>query len=111
MRLMLAILLSSASVATCAAQGLPEPRRTSFVDAGYKSCLKSQTENPLNKSLSSPILAQFCVCFANKLADSTSPAEIAELDDLSLRDPIAVAVRQGPLLKSLAEKCKQEVFK
>lgn len=108
---MLVMLLSGASIATCAAQGLPEPRRSSFVDVAYKSCFKSQTENPVNKGISSAMLSQFCFCFANKLADSTSPAEIAELDSLSLRDPAAVAVRQGPLLKSLGDKCGQEVFK
>jgi hypothetical protein len=96
-------------------KGLPEPRRTSFVDWAYKSCLKSQTENPvnqgLNRGLSSAMLAQYCVCFANKLADSTSLVELAELDSLSLRDPAAVATRQGPLIKSLGEKCGEEVFK
>jgi hypothetical protein len=111
MKLMLAILLSGASIATCAAQGLPEPRRTSFVDAAYKSCFKSQTENPLNRGLSSAIMAQYCVCFANNFADSTSVAELAELDSLTLRDPVAVAARKGPLVKSLSEKCAEEVFK
>jgi predicted GTPase len=76
-----------------------------------KSCFKSQSENPVNQGLSSAILGQYCVCFANKLADSTSPAEIAELDKLSLRDPVAVAARQGALIKSLGEKCGEEVFK
>lgn len=111
MKLMLSILLCGASIATCAAEGLPEPRRTSFVDAAYKSCFKSQTENPENKGTSSAMLSRFCVCFANKLADSTSPAEIAELDSLSLRDPTALAARQGTLIKSLGDKCGQEVFK
>jgi hypothetical protein len=115
MKLMWVILLSGAFIATCAAQGLPEPRRTSFVDVAYKSCFKSQTENPvnqgLNKGLSVASLAQYCACFANKLADSTSLAELAELDSLSLRDPVAVAARQGPLITSLGDKCAEEVWK
>lgn len=115
MKLMLVMLLSGASIATCAAQGLPEPRRSSFVDVAFKSCFKSQTENPdnqrANQGINSATIAQYCACFANKLADSTSPDEIAELDRLSLRSPAAVAARQGPLIKALGEKCGEEVFK
>jgi hypothetical protein len=111
MRPTLLVLLCSAYISTCAAEDLKEPRRTSFVDAAFKSCFKNQTENPLNKRVGSAAIAQYCLCFANKFADNTSPDEIAELDELTLREPATAMARKATLINSLGDQCRREVFK
>ena|SRR5260370_1278629 len=88
------------------ADGLTGPTRNSFVEASFKSCFKSQTSNPLNTSLKADAISQYCLCFSNRLADSTSPDELKELDELTLREPSAVAAKMHPLIKSIGDYCR-----
>jgi hypothetical protein len=65
MKQILGILLFTLSlVSISAADGLSGAERSSFVKAGYESCMKSQTADPVNASLpvgkDRPVLQVLC---------------------------------------------------
>jgi hypothetical protein len=54
--------------------------RDSFVAAGMVTCLKKQTNDPENKSLSlsKEMLEKYCTCYMNTLADEVTNKELIE---------------------------------
>src|SRR5258705_10060997 len=87
-------------VCISAAEGLSGAERNSFVKAGYESCTKSQTANPVNASLSVEKLGQYCTCFANRFADNTPPNDLKVLNAQTVRDPAAIVIKIKPLVKA-----------
>lgn len=73
---------TSAARISVADPGLTGPLRNTFVELTFKACLQKQTGDPENKGIAVDILAQLCVCYADRVADqlnnddmnSTAPA-------------------------------------
>ena len=111
MKQILGILLFTLSlVSISAADGLSGAERSSFVKAGYESCMKSQTADPVNASLPVGKIGQYCKCFANRLADSTPPNDLKDLNSQTVQDPASIIIKIKPLVKAIGEYCAADTL-
>jgi hypothetical protein len=61
--------------------GLTGPLRNTYVESLFKACLQKQTGDPENKGIAVDILAQLCICYADRVADQLNN------DDLNATAP------------------------
>jgi hypothetical protein len=73
------------------------------VNRSVSSCIRAAQANPRNAQRSAAAIQQECSCYANKMADSISPAE-----DQSLNSDDAARIREvlGPRIEAAAAACK-----
>jgi hypothetical protein len=77
------------------AAGLTGTARTSFVEGATNGCLKEQARRP--RPFPSAIISQYCVCYANAVADRLSTDEVKRQEAMSTKeqdmamDPIVAA--------------------
>lgn len=100
MKLMSVILLSGASIATCAAQGLNGPVRNEFVENFYKTCF--QMEDAQKKGYDLADLGRYCICLADRLADRLSQEEYAAIEALG---PSAASSKMRPVVTDVSRAC------
>lgn len=97
MKLMLVILLSGASIATCAAQGPSGPVRNEFVENFYKTCF--QMEDAQKKGYDLADLGRY---LADRLADRLSQEEYAAIEALG---PSAASSKMRPVMTDVSRAC------
>jgi hypothetical protein len=67
------VILALGLSATSAEAKLEGPFRDGFVRGAEDSCLKSQKDAPANGQISENLLAGYCTCSANFIADNSTP--------------------------------------
>lgn len=87
--------------------GLQSSTRHNFVDAGMKTCMKTQMASPDNHGVPPETVAAYCSCYMNNLADSLSPSELSD----DPKDQPAILRVLQPKIEKAAKPCLDEVAK
>lgn len=105
MRLFTVVLVFSFVSSIAAAEtGLTGAARNEFVENAFKVCLQRRVTQGQSEAKVAK-LAQYCVCYSNRLADRISPEENKALDALFATDKAELAARLQPILDGVAEGC------
>ena len=62
--------------------GLTGSTRTAFVDSGNRECVATQTRDPDNKGISAKLISDYCLCFANAMADRMAVRELKQYSEI-----------------------------
>ncbi len=84
--------------------GLTGAEREEFVTAGAASCRRSQADNPENACISAEVIAAYCDCVMNRIADQVTVDEVIALGSAT---SIPEAMQQK--LNAAAEECVASV--
>jgi hypothetical protein len=84
-------------------QPLSETERSDFIRGTVDGCLSKMDANAFTAALSSSVLAEYCGCVANGLADRVTWSDLKGRDPVVMRSiiqaattPCAEAVRRSP---------------
>jgi hypothetical protein len=75
--------------------------RTYYVGKTIDSCVRNQRSRPENSGASETLIKNYCECFANALADTTTYAEVKYSNSHGTPSPESVAK-----IRSSGEKCR-----
>jgi hypothetical protein len=105
MRFFAAVLMSFAASSVASAQsGLSGSARNDFVESAFRVCLQKRMPAARSEAQMART-AQYCVCYADRLADRISSADNNALDELFAKDKVELAARLQPILEGVAESC------
>ena len=105
MRLIAIILISLVAPSIASAEmGLTGAARNDFVETAFRVCLQKRLSAAQSDAKAAKI-AQYCVCYSDRLADRISPEDNKALDELFERDKTELAARLQPILQGVAEGC------
>jgi hypothetical protein len=96
-----AVLISSLAVAE---PGLNGAVRNNFVESGFRACF-AERDSPGNKGISVAVIAQYCVCYVDRMADQLSNDDVQSLDAMVKTDPSALKAKMAASEKPSAETC------
>ena len=85
--------------------GITGPSRNVFVESSFQTCFQEARGDPANKATDVAILAQYCVCYSNQMADRLSNDDLKELEAAVATDSKALEAKMQPLVKASAETC------
>ena len=103
MRLFAIILISSVASSIASAEtGLTGATRNEFVESAFRVCLQKLSAR---RDIKAAKIAQYCVCYSDRLADRISPEENEALDELFRNDRVELASRLQPVLEGVADGC------
>jgi hypothetical protein len=94
-----------ATAPTMAETGLTGPGRNNFVESSFQTCFREARGDPANKAVEVAILAQYCVCFSNEMADRLANDDLKALDAAVATDNAGLKAKMQPLIKASAETC------
>jgi hypothetical protein len=75
--------------------GLTGPLRNTFVESTFKACLQKQIGDPVNKGISVEILAELCVCYADRMADQLTNDDMNSTAPVTERAAIEARLQQA----------------
>jgi hypothetical protein len=99
----ISIFLAASSIAS-AETGLTGAVRNDFVETAFKVCMQKRLSAAQSDAKAAKI-AQYCVCYSDRLADRISPEENKAFDELYAKDKVELAARLQPVLEGVAEGC------
>ena len=85
--------------------GLTGPARNTFVESSFQTCFREARNDPANKAMDVAILAQYCVCYSNQMADRLANDDLKALDAAVATDSAALSAKMQPLIQASAETC------
>jgi hypothetical protein len=85
--------------------GLTGPERNVFVESSFQTCFKEARGDPANKATDVAIIAQYCVCYSNQMADRLINDDLKALDAAVAIDSAALKAKLQPLITASAETC------
>ena len=85
--------------------GLIGPARNNFVESSFQSCFREARGDPANKAADVAILAQYCVCYSDQMADKLHNDDLEAMDATVATDSAALKTKMDPLIKASAETC------
>ena len=85
--------------------GLTGPPRNTFVESSFQSCFREARADPANKAADVAILAQYCVCYSDQMADKLTNDDLKALDAAVAADSTALKAKMEPSIKASAETC------
>ena len=86
--------------------GLTGEGRNNFVESGFQTCFQKQTTDPVNKGIEVAVLAQFCVCYVDRMADQIANDDLAAMDSqVAGPDRSALEAKMQPIAKLAREVC------
>jgi hypothetical protein len=88
--------------------GLTGSTRTGFVDSANRECVATQTRDPANKDISAKMISDYCICYANGMADRLSVRELKQYSEIEKEH--AVKAMQSRVTAA-AEPCLDAVAK
>jgi hypothetical protein len=72
--------------------------RSDFIDGVTNSCVRAKDRNRVAAQMPTPILTQYCRCYAGGLADGASKKQLKDDDDAVL----------NPIMQAAAKRCLEE---
>ena len=99
------VIFATAPHTSLADTGLSGPSRNAFVESSFQTCFKEARDDPANKATDIAILAQYCVCYSNQMADRLVNDDLKALDAAVATDTAALEIKMRPLIQSSAEIC------
>jgi hypothetical protein len=99
------VMFVTGTCASTAEVGLIGPERNVFVESSFQTCFKEARGDPANKATDVAIIAQYCVCYSNQMADRLINDDLKTLDAAVATDSAALHAKLQPLIKTSAETC------
>ena len=99
------VLFSAVMRAAMADTGLTGPSRSAFVESSFQTCFKEARDDPANKTTDVAIIAQYCVCYSNQMADRLVNDDLKALEAAIATDSAAIEAKMNPLVQASAEIC------
>jgi hypothetical protein len=62
--------------------GLTGSTRTTFVENAVRECVATQNRDPANKGISHKLISDYCLCYANGVADRVSVRELKQYSEI-----------------------------
>ena len=82
--------------------GLTGTERDAFVSSSISACVSKAQSDPSNASVPAAVVTQYCECSSNKMADTISSAEVAQLNT----NPDQAQALLGPRIQAAVMACK-----
>jgi hypothetical protein len=98
-------LVATVARASMADTGLSGPARNNFVESSFQTCFREATGAPANKAIEVAVLAQYCVCYSDQMADKLANDDLKSLDAAVATDNAALKAKMDPLMKTASETC------
>ena len=98
-------MLAAVTRAGMADTGLTGPSRSAFVESSFQTCFQEARDDPANKATDVAVLAQYCVCYSNQMADRLVNDDLKALEAAIATDSAALEAKMHPLVQASADIC------
>jgi hypothetical protein len=99
------VIFATITQASKADTGLTGPARNNFVESSFQSCFREARGDPRNNATDVAIIAQYCVCFSNLMADQLANDDLKSLDEAVKADSAGLKAKMESVVKATAATC------
>jgi hypothetical protein len=85
--------------------GLTGTIRNTFVESAFRTCFQRQTAEGVNKGLDTATIAQYCVCFVDRMADQVTTDDVSAIES-SASNRSLVESKMQSIAKLAGEACR-----